>query len=605
MSLNIYLLGRPRVEIDGTKVEPRGRKAWGLLAYLASSRSVVSREQLASLLFADADDPLGALRWNLAELRKLLGLPHAFKGTQIELDLPPGSVVDIHVIDRGTWADAIALPHLERELLEGISFGKLPAFEAWLLNERRHLRASAEAILREAALVHLGQGSFERALDFAARLVAVNSLDEEYQALLIRVYSAAGDRDSADKQLASAIELFRRELGIDPSPALMDAHRATAGSATAVPAVGSAAARAQLDAGKAAIDAGALEAGLECIRRAVLEASGDARLKAEALFAMGSAMVHSGRRPLQEEGAAALHEAIALIIEEDDFALAAAAHRELAWLEILAGRYGRAEGLLARSGELAGDSTAEHAAIESVLGMGLSDVARYEEAMTRLRRSIELALDAGDEKRAAFSLAMLGRALLLRGELDEAVPLLEESLAIVEATGWIGFRALPEAFLGEAYVRRADYDRASELLEHSFALGCRLGDACYESAGARGLGMIAAAHGNLDEAKNRLMDARMRLVARPDYMWIEAWALEGLCDIGSAHGLTDTGRWLNDLESLAGRTGMRELLARTYLYRSRLGDHSALEVARAVASDIDNPHLTELVETGAETKAAI
>ena len=77
MSLAIHLLGHPTVEIDGERVEPRGRKVWGLLAYLASSRSVVTREHVASLLFADADDPLGALRWNLAELRKLLKAPDA------------------------------------------------------------------------------------------------------------------------------------------------------------------------------------------------------------------------------------------------------------------------------------------------------------------------------------------------------------------------------------------------------------------------------------------------------------------------------------------------------------------------------------------------
>ena len=75
MSLAIHLLGRPHLERDSESVAgPRGHKAWGLLAYLMLSRvRNPSREHLAELLFAGADDPLGSLRWNLAELRRALG----------------------------------------------------------------------------------------------------------------------------------------------------------------------------------------------------------------------------------------------------------------------------------------------------------------------------------------------------------------------------------------------------------------------------------------------------------------------------------------------------------------------------------------------------
>jgi len=41
---------------------------------------------------------------------------------------------------------------------------------------------------------------------------------------------------------------------------------------------------------------------------------------------------------------------------------------------------------------------------------------------------------------------------------------------------------------------------------------------------------------------------------------------------------------------------MRELLARSYLHRWRAGDESALEVARVVSADIDNPALHALLE---------
>lgn len=65
--------------------------------------------------------------------------------------------------------------------------------------------------------------------------------------------------------------------------------------------------------GEAAIRAGALDAGLQCLRRAVADArgAGDRELQATALVALGYALVHTARRR-DEEAAAALHEAISI-----------------------------------------------------------------------------------------------------------------------------------------------------------------------------------------------------------------------------------------------------------------------------------------------------
>ncbi|MGH2721651.1 MAG: AfsR/SARP family transcriptional regulator, partial [Actinomycetota bacterium] len=121
MGLSIHLLGKPLATVDDVPVPPpRGRKAWGLLAYLLG-RAPTTREHLASLLFGDADDPLGALRWNLAELRKLIGDPRALGGQSVALKLPPGTYVDIRVLASGSWLEAVAVPSLERELLEGMA----------------------------------------------------------------------------------------------------------------------------------------------------------------------------------------------------------------------------------------------------------------------------------------------------------------------------------------------------------------------------------------------------------------------------------------------------------------------------------------------------
>ena len=127
MSLAIHMLGRPHLERDGEPVaRPRGHKGWGLLAYLSLSRvRNPSREHLAELLFTGADDPLGSLRWNLAELRRALGpatLPHG----STELALPPGTFMDIDALIRGTPQEAVAIPGLGSELLEGMSSAARP-----------------------------------------------------------------------------------------------------------------------------------------------------------------------------------------------------------------------------------------------------------------------------------------------------------------------------------------------------------------------------------------------------------------------------------------------------------------------------------------------
>src|SRR4051794_10264933 len=96
--VTIRLLGQPALERDGRPaVPPRGRKSWALLAYLLLAERPASRQHLAELLFADADDPLGALRWTLAELRRALGVPGLFAGDPVAAPVDDAVVVDVRL----------------------------------------------------------------------------------------------------------------------------------------------------------------------------------------------------------------------------------------------------------------------------------------------------------------------------------------------------------------------------------------------------------------------------------------------------------------------------------------------------------------------------
>lgn len=572
---------------------PRGLKVWGLLAYLVRGDAGPSRRHLASLLFEDAEDPLGALRWNLSELRRLLG-DVGLRGDVLELSLAPSVYVDVHVVARGSWAEALEVAAMERELLEGMSFASSPSFEVWLATERRHLQAAAAAILREAAQTRLAQGAAAEAADLAGRLVRTNPLDENHQALLVRSLAAAGDGIGAARQAAACRDLFRRALGVEPGATLEAAMRTATALPTGRPATGRAAATAQLEAGEAAIGAGALEAGLQCLRRAIVEAdaTGDPALRVRSRVALGGALVHAARGR-DEEGATALHEALA--VGQDAWpTLAAAASRELGYVEFLRGRYERALLWLRRAAALAGDDGPEQARIAIVYGSTLSDTAHYAPAITMLREAATAAAACGDLRQTAYALSMLGRALLLRGEIQPAADALEQSVTLAQR-GWTAFAPWPQALRAEVDLARGDVEAAAGRFEHAFALGCQLGDPCWEGIAGRGLGCVAIARGDFDRAIAILLDAIARCARLPDaYLWGKGHVLNALCELAVARRLPQAAAWVDELQAMSARNGMRELTVRSYLHRAALGDRSCGSAARLLGGEIDSPVLQTL-----------
>lgn len=597
MGLSIQLLGPPRIERDGVAVDaPRGHKPWGLLTYLVRTRAPSSRERLAGLLFPEADDPLGTLRWALSALRRLLGEHAALAGDPLRLTLRPGTFVDVELLSRGSWVEALALPGLGHELLDGLAFRSSPGFENWLENERRHVAGTTAAVLREAALALLARGEAGAATDHASQVVRLNPYDESSHVLLVRCLRAAGDPEAAARQVATCTELFERELGIEPSPALQAA--AIAPAAAAVPRVsGRTAVLAQIEAGEAAISAGAVDVGLARLRGAVASArtGDDAEPLARALIGLGSALVHAARGT-DEEGAAALHEGSRLAEEAGNRGLAATGVRELSWVLFLRARYDRAEASLTRAAELARGSDEELAWVEVILGSCRSDVGDYAAAGELLRAAVTRSDRVSSAHLAAFARTMLGRLHLLRGELEDARRILDETLEYVAARGLTAFQPWPQSFRAELDLLDGDVDGAEERFEHAFALGCQVGDPCWESIAARGLGLVAAERGDATRALELLVDAPKLCRRLPDtYLWIEAYSLDSLCSLALEHRAEGGGRWIDELETIASRHGMRELLARATIYRARLGEPGALDAARALAAQIDNPVLDELL----------
>src|SRR5499427_2458089 len=549
---SVRLLGRPQA--GGVQV--RGNKPWAITAYLALADAPVPRARLISLLFDGAQDPAAALRWNLGQVRRLLGQPGALAGPVVSLPGDGSVCFDVDVLAAARWQDAIELEGLGGELLEGMQFPDCAAFETWLMGERRHLAALTEAALQEATLNALSVGN--PGDGYASRLVTLNPRADTHQELLIRAYAMSGDPLAARRQLESAVRLFRRELGCDPQPSVFLA-------AEAVPAKVDgpstpARVRALLEAGQAQVTAGAAGAAVQVLRAACDEADGtqDAALAATAHLALGSALIGAGTARHQE-GEIALQRAINLARESGHRATAAAAYRNLAASDVLRGIYPRTDRRLAEAESLGSGEASEVVEAAAIRGVGLLDRGEIDAAIAVFRHG----LDSDPGREHAFLPLMsthAGRAGLLAGDFPAARGHLDQALQIARTRSWAGVTAAPLALLGHVAVATGDLAAARDLLEEALARACQVGDPCWETWAAHGLGLHAAASREPDAALHHLADAVTRSrPSRGGHLWSHVWALTDAARLGRRLDDPRHVAWQDEALATAQRCGMRAL----------------------------------------------
>src|SRR5580692_6243571 len=399
--VRVRLLGPPRIEEgDGQPRRPaRGQKSWALLARLAMADRPLSRSELAAELFAEADDPLGALRWCLADLRRCCGDPALARGDPVSLtDGAPW--FDVRALQDGSLPTA----EIGGELLAGVEPRNCPAFDLWLMLARGRCAARSMEELRQGTLRLLAAGDFEAAVEVAGRAAARDPLDEGAQEMFLRALVAAGHPARAVVHLAACEATFVRE-GVVPSAAL----RAAALAPGPPPRAGlraSVVARSLLRSGTAALDAGSADAGVETLRRAAEEAerASDALLLADVLRTLGSALVHAVRG-FDGEGAVVLHRALVVARTAGSEPLAADILRELAFVDLQAGRHASATRALreASAHATAVGDPALTAAVLAISGMNEADQGHHDRATELLRSSVQTAATAGSIRQEAWS----------------------------------------------------------------------------------------------------------------------------------------------------------------------------------------------------------
>jgi len=254
----IELLGGLRV-LSGERVMTRFRthKTASLLAYLALfPERPHSREELCDLLWPEADLDAGRmnLRVALSSLRRQMeppGTPHGavLVADRSKIHLNPAvCTTDIAEFEAVLAASSGAE---EEALTRAVSLYRgdlLPEiYDDWALGERERLAQAHLGVLHRLIRLLTQAGDFDRALDYAHRVLPLDPLCEKSHRLLMRLYAAMGRPDAARQQYQTLTQLLRVEMNAAPSSKTRDlaahlddpsAEREAASPATLSPAPG-------------------------------------------------------------------------------------------------------------------------------------------------------------------------------------------------------------------------------------------------------------------------------------------------------------------------------------------------------------------------------
>jgi DNA-binding SARP family transcriptional activator len=521
VNARVRLLGPPRLE-DRTESHPspRGQKSWALFARVALAERPVSRRELVDELFTEANDPFGALRWCLADLRRALQDSELFRGDFLSLSRTR-MTVDVWELIEGT----LSPDEIGGYFLDGLSVRDSPGFDTWLMLTRGHLRARSLEELRREALALLGTGQTERSSAVAGRAATLDPLDEDAQELFLRSLVADGRPGLAALHLASCEATFARE-GLTISPALRAAVRLGDDRPRGLLQSG-VVASSLLRAGSDALAAGSVDAGIETLRRAAEEAtiSSNERLHIDVLMSLGAALVHA-TRGFDGEGAVILHRAMALARNLGDNPRVAECLRELAFIDVQAGRHTSADRSIGEAKILVGVSGggALISGVLAIAGMNLADQGRHQEAVANLKRSARMAHEASRPRQEAWSLGVLARSFQLSGDVEKSLTAADASIRICERERWNAFLPWPQSWRANALLKMGRLDEATEIAQKAFALACELGDPCWEGMAARSLALLSLQAGDLPSAYEWINDAKTRCNRIQDrYVWVSAY----------------------------------------------------------------------------------
>lgn len=222
--IQIRLLGR--IQIDRDRVPVRGfesRKALALICYLAVQGRAISRSELAALFWGDKSEAQS--RANLSRVlhnnSKLLPECLQIDRDSVQLVRSERYWVDVAEFLELTAQDQIAAlvsatQLFQGDLMQDCSLHNCPEFETWLLTQQEIWRQRVARVLKRLIDIHHDRGEYERGLNFASQLVALDPWREEAHRLMMLMLALSGQRVSALLQYKTCCRILANELGVSP-----------------------------------------------------------------------------------------------------------------------------------------------------------------------------------------------------------------------------------------------------------------------------------------------------------------------------------------------------------------------------------------------------
>jgi DNA-binding SARP family transcriptional activator/TolB-like protein len=227
--LTLRLLGPLAVLQDGLAVTlPASRKVRALLGYLAMTPQPVTRSQLCDLLWDGPNDPRGELRWCLSRIRAAIDpktpgdrpqgpsrIETQDDSLRLRLD---GCSVDALDAAASVADDLNRLPlaELQRraalfagEFLEGLDADRMPAFNTWLMAQRRRLRGLRVTLIER--IVALSETDAATALPWLEQWQQLVPFDLRVHEKLLQALARQGRFAEGEAHLQAAMRLFQSE----------------------------------------------------------------------------------------------------------------------------------------------------------------------------------------------------------------------------------------------------------------------------------------------------------------------------------------------------------------------------------------------------------
>jgi predicted ATPase/DNA-binding SARP family transcriptional activator/tetratricopeptide (TPR) repeat protein len=233
----IFAMGPLRIELDGRHLTTSRHKAMALLVYLAIKKESCRREELAAFFWPEFGQAsaYAYLRRTLWEIKTMLG-DAWLKVDRAEVGIHPKAELWLDVSEfRNQVTSLDGHPHSKAQtcpqcietlcsaarlarddFLTGFSLRDSAAFDDWQFFQAEQLRREVAGVLKRLVLGLQGSGSYNTALEYAKRWVAMDLLNEEAHRQVMQLFALQGERNAALYQYRECERIIHDELKESP-----------------------------------------------------------------------------------------------------------------------------------------------------------------------------------------------------------------------------------------------------------------------------------------------------------------------------------------------------------------------------------------------------